>query len=111
MGAVRKALRNNLTDVEKVLWQKLRRKQLGYMFRRQFSIGNYVVDFYCPERRLVVELDGGQHNDEKQIEYDRLRSRAFKELDIRVIRFWNNNVLKDIDTVLQEIDRWLNTPP
>ena len=103
--AVRRLLRNNPTRCERLLWNRLRRKQLGHLFRRQYSIGNYVVDFYCPSKRLVVELDGGQNNDKTTIEYDKQRTKSFEELGIRVMRFWNSEVVKNIDEIVEAIYR------
>ena len=97
-----KYLRKNMTEAEKKLWFKLHQKQLGgYKFRRQQSIGNYIVDFVCFEKRLIIEIDGGQHNSENKYENDRtefLESEGFK-----VLRFWNNDVLKNIEGVLDVI--------
>lgn len=84
----RKDLRKNATDVEVELWKKLKSSQLGYKFRRQASIGPYVVDFYCPKKRLVIELDGSQHNDPETKKYDQYRNEYLESLDIVVLRFW-----------------------
>ncbi len=111
MVQVRKKLRNNPTKEEVRLWLRLKNKQLGFKFIRQYSIGSYVVDFYCPQKRLAVELDGGQHNDEKTIVYDRTRTSTLEELDIRVIRFWNGDVYNKIEVVIEEIWRSLVSPP
>ena len=84
------------------MWRLLRnRRLLGYKFSRQAAIGRYIVDFLCFERKLVVELDGGQHLE--QTEYDTERTRALESRGYRVIRFWNNLVLEDADAVLQAI--------
>ena len=97
----RRYLRRSMTEAEKILWTKIRKKQLGFTFRRQYSIGPYIVDFYCPKKRLIIELDGNQHKILK--EYDLYRTNYFNILDIKVIRFWNNNVLKDIENVVKKI--------
>jgi very-short-patch-repair endonuclease len=99
-------LRGNLTDVERKLWNSLRRDQLlGLNFRRQHPIGPYVLDFYCPAIRLAVELDGGQHTYESNRLSDDRRSRWLVENGIKVIRFWNNDVTQNLDAVLGEIAR------
>ena len=91
-------LRKNMTDAEQALWQKIRFNQLGVKFRRQTQIGSYFVDFYCHEYGLVVELDGSQHIE--RAEYDEQRTLYLQSLGLRVIRFWNNDVLLHIDAVL-----------
>jgi very-short-patch-repair endonuclease len=98
-----RSLRKNMTDAEQALWQKIRFNQLGVKFRRQTAIGRYFVDFYCHEYALVVELDGSQHIE--QAEYDEQRTLYLQSLGLRVIRFWNNDVLLNIDAVLEEIIR------
>ncbi len=101
-------LRNRSTDSEQRLWQRLRNRRLGgFKFRRQYPIEGYVVDFICIEAKLVVELDGGQHADEAAIEYDRRRSEAIEAHGFRVIRFWDCDVLRDLDAVEQMIYREL----
>jgi ATP-dependent helicase HrpA/adenine-specific DNA-methyltransferase len=109
-----RAMRSQPTDAESKLWKILRFKSLcGYRFRRQRPIAGYVLDFYCPSRRLAVELDGGQHADDRQAEYDRTRSARLKELGVRVLRFWDHDVLKDPQAVADEILRFLESlqPP
>ena len=97
-----RSLRKQSTDTENALWKLLRNRQLtSYKFRRQAPIGKYIVDFLCFERKLVVELDGGQHLE--QTEYDTERTRELESRGYRVIRFWNNLVLEDSDAVLQAI--------
>ena len=88
-----------MTDAERLLWQHLRNRQLGeYKFRRQRPIGPYIVDFVCLEKKLVIEVDGGQHAG--QMESDSKRSDYLKEKGYRVMRFWNNEVLKETESVL-----------
>ncbi len=95
-------LRRRSTDAERKLGSILRDRQLaGYKFRRQVPIGNYIVDFVCFEKKIVVELDGGQH--QAQWEYDNDRTRWLQFAGFRVIRFWNNQVLSETDAVLQAI--------
>jgi len=97
-------LRKNPTEVEKRLWSRLRGKQLdGFRFRRQSPIGPYVVDFVCPAAKLVVEVDGGQHSETADAE----RAGWLESNGYRVIRFWNNDVLENMDGVIEEIVRVL----
>ena len=95
-------LRKNLTDAEQRLWQKLKRRQIATVkFRRQQPIGPFIVDFVCFERRLIIEVDGGQHA--AQTDYDEERTRWLKVQGYRVLRFWNNEVLADTEAVAQAI--------
>ncbi|HVJ61761.1 MAG TPA: DUF559 domain-containing protein, partial [Tahibacter sp.] len=94
-------LRGNSTDAETRLWSRLRASQLGVRFRRQHRIAGYIVDFVCLEKRVVVELDGGQHAD--QVVYDEKRTQAFVKIGFRVLRFWNNDALARTDEVLAQI--------
>ena len=97
----RRELRRNQTDAEKALWAYLRSKQFyGMKFFRQYSIGPYILDFYCPTAKFAVELDGGQHNQCENKEYDESRSEYLKAQGIEVTRFWNHEVLLDIQSVL-----------
>lgn len=99
-----KHLRQNMTEAEKVLWRHLRRRQfLGLKFRRQAPIDTYIVDFLCAEKRLIIELDGGQHNSETQRIQDQRRTVILQSKGFLFLRFSNNDVLKNIDGVLQEI--------
>jgi len=98
-----------MTDAEKHLWSKIRRKQLGFKFHRQSSIGPYIVDFYCPKQQMIIELDGQHHKKTK--DYDQYRSDFFKALNIRVIRFWNSDVLNSTDEVVFEIKKMFNFSP
>ena len=91
-------LRQNSTDAEQHLWKILRNRQFHNLkFRRQYPIKPYIVDFVCLEEKLVLEIDGGQHAD--QIDYDRVRSRILKSKGFQVVRFWNNEVLENIEGV------------
>ena len=97
-------LRRTATDAEKMMWQLLRNRQLdGWKFRRQHPINRYILDFCCHEAKLAIELDGGQHADPEQAYYDRERTLALETEGIRVLRFWNNDVLKNTNAVLQVI--------
>ncbi len=95
-------LRNNMTDAERHLWQYLRNKQLnGHKFRRQFPIGNYIVDFICLDARLIIELDGGQHVENQT--YDQTRDQWLKDQGFRILRFWNNDALSQTDAIVEKI--------
>lgn len=107
----RQELRRNQTDAEKAFWSKIRNRQLhGLKFFRQYSLGPYILDFYCPFLKLAVELDGGQHNERERKEYDAARSEYLKMQGIEVIRFWNNEVLQNIKDILASIEKKI-TPP
>ena len=100
----RKELRNNLTSAEATLWIYLQRSQLeGRKFRRQHSIANYIVDFYCPTEKLAIELDGEQHYTSEGIKYDARRTAFLECYGIRVIRFENMDVLTNLEFVLERI--------
>ncbi len=96
-------LRNSQTDTEKYLWSFLRKSNLGVKFRRQFVIGTYIVDFCSLEKKLVIELDGGQHQQAKEL--DRTRDQFLAQRGYRVLRFWNNDILENTDSVLTAIHR------
>ena len=107
-GRARK-LRENQTDVEGKLWSRLRDRQLsGVKFRRQHPIGPFIVDFYCLERGLIVELDGSQHVQRNT--GDKRRTRFLEGLGYRVLRFWNNDVLSNFDGVLERVSEALDGP-
>jgi very-short-patch-repair endonuclease len=102
-----KRLRSNMTDAERRLWYRLRAHRFGGVkFKRQVPIGRYVVDFACMSRRVVLEIDGGQHADS---EGDRVRDQQLADQGFKVLRFWNNDVLKRTDTVLEVIMVALNS--
>jgi len=99
-----KQLRRNMTDTERHIWARLRMKQLnGYQFYRQKPVGDYIVDFYCPRAKLVIEVDGGQHFSDEMTEYDRIRDEYMSSLGLRVLRFTNTDVLTNIESVLESI--------
>lgn len=105
-----RGLRGAMTDAEQKLWRRLRNRQLsGCKFRRQHAIDRYIVDFVCVEALLIVELDGGQHAD--QVDYDERRTRYLQAMDYRVLRFWNNDVLTHVESVLEVIVGVLAGPP
>jgi very-short-patch-repair endonuclease len=103
----RKLLRKNTTPQEKVLWYLLRNKNLGFKFFRQHSIGHYIVDFYCKEKKLIIELDGSQHQDNQ--EYDIERTRYLEMYGYRVLRFSNNEVNSNRIVVMAKIQECLTT--
>src|SRR4051812_17997266 len=99
------ALRKEMTDAEKVLWNFLRRKNVsGYTFRRQHPLGQFIADFYCHKAQLVIEVDGGIHHSESQKEYDENRTYLINELGLNVIRFSNDEVLKETEKVIEKIE-------
>ena len=110
----RRELRKNQTTAEKELWNYLRRKQvMNTRFCRQFGIGYYIADFYAPSIRLAIELDGKQHETEEAIEYDRERDDCFNSLNIKVLRFKNDEVMGNVENVVKVIEkniRLLNPP-
>ena len=103
-----RTLRHNSTDAERKLWTVLRNRQLEDLkFRKQVEIDGYVADFLCPEKRLIIEVDGGQHTPER----DARRTAYLESQGFRIIRFWNNDVLQNIDGVWTTIEEALTTPP
>ncbi|MEZ5894474.1 MAG: DUF559 domain-containing protein [Parvularculaceae bacterium] len=99
-----RALRQNMPEAERLLWHYIGRKQLGgFRFRRQHTIGPYIVDFACVEAALIIELDGAQHGGENAIVRDRVRDNFLQEESFEVLRFWNNEVFTNMDGVLATI--------
>src|SRR5215207_3630376 len=94
-------LRKESTPAESKLWSRIRNDQLGATFRRQHAIGSYIPDFCSPKVKLIIELDGSHHLE--QVEYDERRTIYFKSQGYRVIRFWNNQVMKDMEGVMRAI--------
>jgi very-short-patch-repair endonuclease len=103
MKARSRELRNEPTEAEKKLWAHLRRVQLGAKFRRQHPLGPFILDFYCHGAKLAVEVDGGGHSEKEQAEYDAERTDALSAEGIRVLRFWNSEVMENIEGVLEKI--------
>ncbi len=97
----RKELRFNLTDTEKILWTQLRDHKMGIKFRRQYSIDKFILDFYAPKIKLAIELDGSQHLENQ--EYDRERTYLLEHYGCTVIRFWNGDILHNLDGVIMKI--------
>jgi very-short-patch-repair endonuclease len=109
---IARMLRRNSTHAEKKLWSRVRAGQLGgFQFRRQFPIGEFIADFCCRERRLVIELDGAQHAGPAGEVHDQARSRLLLARGYRVIRFWNEDILKNLNGVLELIFAELRQPP
>jgi len=103
-----KELRQRETEAEQKLWSFLRNRQLkGKKFRRQHAIAGYIVDFYCNESKLAIELDGNFHTEPEAKEYDKSRTALLNEIGITVLRFWNEEVIKDPSKVLQRISNHL----
>jgi len=94
-------LRNDPTPAERKLWSRIRNDQLGVTFRRQHAIGNYIPDFCSPKVKLIIELDGSQHLEQEQ--YDEERTAYLESKGYQVLRFWNNDVMNNIDSVLSVI--------
>ncbi len=103
LTSTRKTLRNNATKPEQIVWQHLKWKQLGVKFRRQHSIGRYILDFYCVDKKLCIEIDWESHFTEEGEEYDNIRTEYLENLWIHVIRFTNEEVMNNIEGVLYKI--------
>lgn len=100
----RQMLRRNMTQPEIILWSKIRRKQLdGFRFRRQYSVSEYILDFYCPELKVAIEIDGENHSRTEMKEYDFEREEIIKSFGISILRFTNKEVNDHIDNVLERI--------
>ena len=102
-----KALRENMTEPEKLLWEYLRKKPLGFKFRRQHPFSTYILDFYCHKAKLSIEIDGESHNWTDQKEYDQIRTEFIRGLNIVELRFKNEQVLSHLGQIKQEIERQL----
>jgi very-short-patch-repair endonuclease len=101
-------LRNNMTDAEKLLWSRLRTKQLkGCQFYRQKIVENYIVDFYCPKANLVIELDGGQHYSDDGQKKDMIRDACMLDIGLKVVRFSDRDIFENIEGVLEKIWSYL----
>ena len=101
-----KVMRSNATNVESLMWQLLRNKRfMNLKFRRQHVIVPYIVDFFCHELGLVIELDGGQHGTDDAIEYDAERTKFLEALGFKVVRYWNHDVLGNTEVVLDDLWR------
>lgn len=101
----RRELKKNQTESEIIMWDRLRAKRFkGIKFRRQYGIGEYIVDFYSPKLMLAVEIDGNQHYKEEGLEYDGIRSEYLNSIGIKVIRFRNEEVLNNIEKVMRKLE-------
>ena len=108
----RRKLRKNSTEAEKILWKRLRgRKFLGLKFRRQYSIAQFVLDFYCPEKRFAIEIDGNIHNRKGIKNHDENRDGFINDFKIKIIRIKNEKVFDDIDSLLKYIEVEIQTSP
>ena len=97
-----RALRRRMTDAERLLWRHLRNRELGgWKFRRQYPVGPFIVDFICVEKNLVIEVDGGQHAENEELDIQ--RSAYLNKMGYRVLKFWNNEVLQETEAVLEAI--------
>ena len=112
MSEVARTLRRNQTDAERRLWGYLRDRRLdGWKFRRQHMFGPYVLDLYCAEAKLVIEVDGGQHDFDEHRKHDEARTAYLREQGLKVIRFWNNEVMENTTGVLEAIHEALGPSP
>jgi lysyl-tRNA synthetase class 2 len=96
-------LRKESTPAERKLWSRIRNDQLGVTFRRQHAVGNYIPDFCSPKARLILELDGSQHLEQGATQYDIERTKYLELRGYKVLRFWNNSVMNDIESVIRAI--------
>ena len=107
-----RTLRSNMTDAEQLLWQHLRRRQIhGVQFYRQKPLLSFIVDFYCPAAKLVIELDGSQHFSPEHQAQDEARDVALAQLGLKVLRFDNRQVLLETEAVLAVIEQTIGNPP
>ncbi len=103
-------MRNNATHPESLLWDRLKSKQLnGLKFRRQHSIGHYVLDFYCPQYKLAIELDGPSHFSSNAKRYDRVRQEYIEDCDIHFLRFTNQEIFENLESVLEKITEFIHS--
>ena len=101
-----KEMRSDMTPAETKMWRILRGKRFQDLkFKRQVLIGNYIVDFLCEDKKIIIEIDGGQHNEELNIQSDKNRTRYLENNGYKVLRFWNDEVMKNIDGVMEVIFR------
>ena len=103
----RQELRNNMTEPEKRLWSILSNNKLGVKFRRQHGIGHYIVDFYCPELKLIIEVDGESHFSDDAQAYDKIRGAYMLGLGLTTIRYHNHDVVHNIEAIYQSIHQYI----
>ena len=95
-----------MTSQERKLWNLLKNRQFyGYRFRRQFPIGNYITDFVCREKKIIIELDGGQHNQLSEIQYDSERTKFLESEGYQVVRFWNSDIDKNLLGIYKKLQK------
>ena len=104
-------MRKKQTKSEEMLWRELRTKKLGVKFKRQYSLGNYVVDFYCPSSKLAIELEGSVHTTNEVCRYDSGRLKYFESLGVKSLVFWNSEVERELPEVLEMISKYLSPNP
>ena len=102
-----KCNRRHLTKIEKIMWEELRKKKLGYKFRRQTIMFGWIADFWCPSKMLIVEIDGEYHNKRKQKEADRRRDNILNERGFKTIRFTDSQIINNLPNVIQSIKKEL----
>ena len=109
LKAKARKLRANQTEAEQKLWAIIRNKQFyGFKFLRQYVIGAYIVDFVCREKKIIIEIDGGQHNQTTSIHYDLVRTKYLESLGYSVIRFWNNEIENNIEGVYETLQKYFD---
>jgi very-short-patch-repair endonuclease len=101
----RRSLRKNMTYCEKIVWLHLRKKQLGYRFLRQYSVDHFVIDFYCPELKLAIEIDGDVHEIPEQIDYDKSRQKYLEAFGIKFVRIKNEEFLGNPNKAFDKIEK------
>jgi very-short-patch-repair endonuclease len=106
----RRELRKEQTPEENILWQQIRNRKLGFKFRRQYSVGGYILDFYCPEIKLVIELDGMQHFGKDNKLYDEERTSYLKISGCKVLRFKNKEINENLEKVISTIVKYFPSP-
>lgn len=108
----RRILRNNMTSAERLLWERLRKRQVkNKRFLRQFSVGKYVIDFYCPEIKLAIEVDGETHSSDEEIEYDQNRQTELEDFGISFLRITNEEIFGNIHNVILKIETVIDETP
>ncbi len=100
----RRSLRKNMTHCEKIVWLNLRKRQLGYRFLRQYSVDHFVIDFYCPDLKLAIEVDGASHNDPEQKKYDIQRQKYLEEFNIKFVRIKDEEFLGNPNKAFMKIE-------
>jgi len=100
-----------MTEAERLLWYYLRGNQTGFKFRKQHPFGKYIVDFICLEKKLIIELDGSQHGEAEHTAYDSRRDKFFKNSGYNILRFWDDEIFKEMGRVRDNIQLWLESPP